>query len=366
MSALFYKTDIFKLIEKTADKAVEELLVRPKHGLVRKRLRSITERMTASVGEKNGLTAQELFNRLLEGMADYLREYPAPSYRRQDLWDFCDGWAGRIAAELGLTYSPKLEDEIDRPACADTGIALVKALHDEKGKTKSELAAELGVSEKTVQTDLRALDPGLSAVRRKPDVLRVGGQEMRVKVECVKDPKSGKRSYYTKNRLHPLILQLNTMQVGHLLTALGKKSDDEGDIVCRELAIYVWDQLSKQARERVREIYAAGDSAFSAFLDEIGEGYGERRSMPYQTEDEMRNGLDMRLSFESVWKAGVTVKKMTVKRGGEKTVLRGVRINWDPADRNRFWAIPADEWPDEEHAFEFQENEVSGYPEFCD
>ncbi len=99
MSALFYKTDIFKLIEKTADKAVKELLMRPGYGREYTHRRSITERMIDAAGEKDGLTARELFGVLLAGMADYLREYPAPSYRRQDLWDVCDGWAGRIAAE---------------------------------------------------------------------------------------------------------------------------------------------------------------------------------------------------------------------------------------------------------------------------
>ncbi|MBO4331293.1 MAG: hypothetical protein J5827_04380 [Oscillospiraceae bacterium] len=366
MSALFYKTDIFKLIEKTADKDVTELLMRSEHGPARTRRRSIKEYMTAAIGEKDGLTAQELFKRLLEGMGDYLREYPAPPYCRQSLWDACDAWAGRLAAELGLTYSPKLEEELDRPACADTGIALVKALHDENGKTKSDLAAELGVSEKTVQTDLRALDPGLKKRGRKAEVLRIGGQEMRVKIECGKDPESGKLLYHTEDRLHPLVLQLNTMQLGHLLTALGRADDDEGDIVCLDLAVDVWSQLSEKGRERIREIYGARERGLSAFLDDIEGESGERASMVFRTEDEMSAELSPKHNIEHAWKAGYTVKKMTVERGGEKTVLHGVRIKWNPADRDLFRAIPADEWPNEENSVSFHIDDVRGFPEFAD
>ena len=219
-------------------------------------------------------TSTELVRSIANGMGDYLRKYPAPPSYKQRLWDSCDCWIRRIADKLGVETGITFEDEMPRPVARDLGVDLIKALHDEAGKTKEKLAEELNVGSKTIQTELRALDPSLREGGADIRPLRIAGQEMHPKIEFrlqarEDNPRAVERVYYMKNRLHPIALQLNTQEAATLLLALFRMNEDTGSLLSREMALDIWCQLSNYGQCRIREKYGSNDREFNAFLDEI-------------------------------------------------------------------------------------------------
>ena len=309
-------------------------------------------------------TPESAFRTIMEGMADYLREYPAPPSYKQGLWETCKDWVDRIANELKIT-GYDFSEEAPEPVIRDTGIALIKALHLSKGKTKEELSRELGVSKKTIQTDLRALDPGLSEGGKSPAPLRIAGQEMHVKISCETDEKTGTRWYHTANRLHPIALQLNTMQVGNLLRALqeidaapDQTADNE---VCRMLAVDIWSQLSPTARDRLKKVYRTRYPAFGSFMDEL-EDTADSSLLEFRTEREMEPELEIRQQLELSMK-GKRVCSLTLKRDGRQIQLQNVIIDWTTGDES-YLAVPADSYPGKENAVRFWLDEVEDYLKF--
>ena len=312
-------------------------------------------------GTSRAQSPESAFRTIMEGMADYLREYPAPPSYKQGLWETCKGWVDRIADELKIT-DYDFSEEAPEPVLKDTGIALVKALHPSKGKTKEELSRELGVSKKTIQTGLRALDPRLSESEKGPATFRIAGQEMRVKIDCETDEKTGTRWYHTANRLHPIALQLNTMQVGNLLRALqeidaapDQRADNE---VCRMIAVDIWAQLSSAARDRLKKVYRSRYPEFGVFMEEL-EDAADNSVMEFRTEREMEPELEIRQQLEMSMK-GNRPCSLTLKRDGQEIQLQNVVIDWTTGDES-YLAIPADAYPDRETAVRFWLEEVEDY-----
>ncbi len=304
---------------------------------------------------------EKVLDAILEGMAYYLAEYPAsPSYR-QRLWETCRRWADRIAARLKIKEYD-FSGNVPEPVSMDTGIALVKALHPSRGKTKEDLGKELGVGAKTIQTGLRALDPHLSEGGKPPAPFRIAGQEMRVRIECETEETTGKRRYHTANRLHPVALQLNTMQAGNLLRALqeidagpDRAADNE---VCRRIALDVWIQLSSTARARLKKIYRGRYPEFGSFLDEL-DSEAEEGLLEFRTERELEPELEIRQQLEMAAKGGRCCS-LTLRQEDEETRLEHVIIDWDTGDGS-YLAIPADPLPDREKAGRFWLDEVEEY-----
>lgn len=133
-----------------------------------------------------------------------------------------------------------------KPVEDDADIVLVKDLHEPR--TKEELAEHLCVGEKTIRNKLRAIDEGTGGIR-------LGGQRVHVKISKTQEDSQTKCQYQTKNRMHPLILQLNTTQLGCLLTALAQ--DDIDYAINRITASYIWDQLSEYAKTRIKKIFVS-------------------------------------------------------------------------------------------------------------
>ena len=313
-----------------------------------------------------GQKPESVLKTIMEGMADFLKEYPAqPSYK-QGLWETCKGWADRIAARLEVAEYD-FSEQAPRPVVRDTGIALVKALHPSGGKTKEELGRELAVGPKTIQTGLRALDPRLTEGGMPPAPFRIAGQEMHVRIDCRKDEITGKRWYHTANRLHPIALQLNTMQAGNLLRALqeidagpDQAADNE---VCRGIALDVWIQLSPTARARLKKIYRGRYPEFASFLDEL-EDAAEEGLLEFRTEREMERELELeiRQQLELAAKGGRRCS-LTLRQEDREMRLEHVVIDWDTGD-GAYLAIPADPLPDREKAVRFRLDEVEEYLAF--
>lgn len=285
-------------------------------------------------------TKNRALDSIIAVMEEYLSGYPAPPVYRQKMWDTCFAWTKRIAAALGLNMPVDFEESIPRPAVKDTGIALVTALHDHAGKTKRELGEELGVSTKSIQTNLRALCPGLQEGGTPTAPLRVGGQELSVPIECDVDPKTGERKYHTENRLHPLVLQFNTMQVGELLRALNSLDEEEDNIVCREIAIDIWSQLSRPGKDRLNKIYGEYYDGFNEFTEYL-EDECENRLLRFHTEVEMTQRLTGPEQLFAVYK-GNELCTLRLIRDQKETVLRRVHVSRDFTEQDMWIAKPED------------------------
>jgi hypothetical protein len=307
-----------------------------------------------------GQEPEDALQMIVEGMADYLKEYPATPNYRQGLWVTCKNWVDRIAGELGIKEFD-FSEEVPEPVARDTGIALVKALHPSKGMTKEELEKELGVSDKTIQTGLRALDPSLSNGGNIPAPFRFAGQEMHVKITGETDEEHGKHRYQTANRLHPIALQLNTMQVGNLLRALqeidaapDQAADNE---VCRMIAVDIWTQLSPVAKTRLKGVYRSRYPEFGSFMDELEEEV-KNRLVEFHPEREMEPDLQVRQQLEMAIK-GNRRCTLRLRQDGQEILLQHVIIDWAAGDE-AYLAIPADPHSDREKAVRFWLEEVEG------
>ena len=309
----------------------------------------------------------QMLRSIMDGMGDFIRALRAPPSLRQKHWDACDAWLGRIARELGAGPAPDLSENEARPLVSDTKIALIKALHSDEPKTKQELAAELGVTDKTIQTALRALCPALRRSGGSDGPLRICGQAVGVRIteetverrETEASPSYRYSAYRTPDRLHPLFLQQNTMQAAHLLRALQRGNALDKDAVCYETALDVWCQLSDEGKARIREVYCARDGALRSFIDDLDRECEEPRPIFFHTEEELRPGMSRFELLESAYKSAAAVS-LTVRKDGENVRLDNVRIRWGESGGDDWLAIPKDEWPREDNAVRFTEDEIIG------
>ena len=276
-------------------------------------------------------TSIELLRVLAEGMADYIRGYTAPVSYTAILWDCCNSWIQRIAEQYGINEESFFEAEMPRPLTCDLGVELVKALHDEAGKTKAQLGEELGVSEKTIQTELRALDPKLQKKGEKIRPLRIAGQEMHPTIQFEDRPVRGKphaveRVFYMKNRLHPIALQLNTQEAGTLLYSLFKMNEDIGSMLSREMALDVWFQLSPSGRERIYEVFGAKNNSFKQFINDITAELEDGRLLTFHTEEQQR---DDSMSIDELimqsFKGGINCR-IVIAQNGKRISIESARI----------------------------------------
>ena len=303
----------------------------------------------------------DLLHTVIDGMADYLRGYPSPASYKQHLWDSCDSWIRRIAEVLGLDAGDLFEDELPRPVERDLGIELIKALHAKGGKTKAELERELGVGKKTIQTELRALDPSLQKTGEKVRPLRIAGQEMHPKIEYRDQYQEDNahrydRVFYMEERLHPLALQLNTHQVGTLLLALYRRYEDEESNLSYEMALDVWCQLSPYGQERIKEIFGR-EPGFREFLEQIRAELAEGRLLAFHSEDELIDSLSHGELLMGLYKGAVECR-IKIRQNGKTIELDKARIVSNGGNHNAWLAIPWSEYPDETNAVSFTTEEL--------
>lgn len=306
-------------------------------------------------------TNADLLRAIICGMADYLRGYPSPASYKQHLWDSCDSWIRRIAEELGLDAGNLFEEELSRPVERDLGIELIKALHAKGGKTKEQLAEDLHIGKKTIQTELRALDPSLQKTGEKVRPLRIAGQEMHPKIECRDLYREGSshsydRVFYMEERLHPLALQLNTHQVGTLLLSLYRRYEDEESNLSYEMALDVWCQLSPYGQKRIEEIFGQ-EPGFRNFLEQIQAELAEGRLLAFHSEDELRDSLSHGELLMGLYKGAVECR-IKIRQNGKTIELDKARIVSSGRNHNAWLAIPWAEYPDQTNAVSFTTEEL--------
>ena len=299
-------------------------------------------------------TARRLYQNTLQALADYLDHYPAGAVFRQRLWETFNAWSKWLADRLGVSDPQPFMDYRKPPVEPDLGVGLVKQLHTKEGKTKAEIARELKIGEKTIQTNLRMLDPTLQEAGKRPKPLRLGGQELRVKI--LHERQGSRDTFRTPERLHPVVLQLNTMQVGHLLRALQMAYDHQSDEVARFLALDIWSQLSTQGRDRIIEIYSQKYPELIPFFADLKDACKSHIPV-FLTETELWEELEIPARLEAAFKGGRVVN-LEIKRDGETKKLDTVRLHISPKGHEYYLAVPANEPTDEAKAELFSVEEV--------
>ena len=359
---------VFELLQKTAQD--DPLAVAM---LDSKKKNNVFERISDEIGDNHESYSdnKELLELIMEGMAQYINSRETPPSLRQKPWNTCNAWIGRIAKELNTRSRNTFEDYCPQPVAIDTRIALIKALHSEKAKTKSDLAAEVGVSEKTIQSNLRALCPALQQSGKPASPIRIGGQEVHAVIrEEAADQNDYAderpyKAYRMADRLHPLVLQLNTIQTAHLLMALQSQNDANKDIVCYETALDVWCQLSEEGKERIREVYCTRSRVFRKFIEDIDSECEEGRLAEFHKEETLWENLDRKSLLESTFKNGAAVS-MKLNKDGRLIELNNVRLRWGEHGGDDWLAIPNVEWPREEHAVRFASKDICGQIEIVE
>ena len=351
--------DLRNLLEITAsqDPKAEKLLLQPVRG------KTVYDYIIKECPDKPKLSSEVLYFSILDGMNDYLKGYQAPPSFRQKLWETCRSWTERITEQTCFTPEDTFDEYIPQPVAADTGIALIKKLHDENGVTKKDLQEKLGVDERTIRNNLRALCPELSEGMKIQKPLRIGGQEIRAKVEVSKD-QNGQKTYRMKERLHPLILQLNTYQVCNLLQALQVMNETGRSNVSLDIALDIWCQLSESGKQRVIEKGSRLYSEFSTFAEEL-DSISEENVFPvFRTESDLENtSREDELSL--AYKSGEPVN-LTLQRDGKRESYHHYTIT-DRDPKTGIWqANCATETASQKNTIFFTTDEVWGYIERAD
>ncbi|MGN0470918.1 MAG: hypothetical protein ACI4GV_08410 [Acutalibacteraceae bacterium] len=205
---------------------------------------------------------------IVDGFADYLRSYPAsPVYKERCIRQFLEKWLKSIAKHFD-EFFPEENDYLPEFLYEDKTVELVKLLHDRDGITKEELHEKLGVSEKTIQTNLRLLSPSLRKNGKKTDSessLKIGGYVVNANIR--EERKKDNRKYYCMpNTVHPIVLLPNLMQVGVLLKSLAQNKDSDVSIYT---GADIWCQLSDYCKKKIWNCFALNDESLVCFINMI-------------------------------------------------------------------------------------------------
>lgn len=251
--------------------------------------------------EEEGLD-EETLEDILRGMSEYLSHYIAIPAFKQKKWREMNQWLHKLPIDDEEIDLDSMIDELFyEPIDKDTSVYILKglqAMSAKEGKTKSELATEIGVKPKTIQIALHLMSPSLNEKKKKKsscvkkrsrtkerEVPRFGGQAVQVPIKYEDftqttkevDSVSGKtrvvnkreRRYYTPDSCNPIALQLNVMQVGSILKGLQLAYDSEVSRNSLLMAVNIWTQLTDHCKLRVNENVFPADKDFHDFLREI-------------------------------------------------------------------------------------------------
>lgn len=217
---------------------------------------------------------------VIDGIKEFYGAYPtAPIYKEKVIRPLLEDWIDNIADFFNERYYDD-SHELDHYVETDKCIEMLKLLQEREGISKEGLHAALGVSEKTIQKDLRAISPSLG----KSDYeLKIGGNPVHAAIK-EKRLSDNRKLFFTPNTVHPLVLLPNIMQVGTMLKALASEKDSE---VAQYVAADIWLQLSDYCKSRIRDIYCKKYPEMKLFLSMVENRIRKGYLFGYSTEREM-------------------------------------------------------------------------------
>lgn len=286
---------------------------------------SLLELITVSSKYKESSEAKKISiaaERIALGMQDYLSDLPLPPALKQRTYNELFTWLERIIEKYNVAaMSP--EDYLTEPVTEDTGVRMVKLLHEKI--SKGDLAEKLGVSKRATQDWLRGIDSSLSEKDDKEGVkdVRFAGQKVYGEIKCTGE--AGKSHYYKmENTIHPVAMQLNVMQVGVLLKSLQTSVYDGSSLVGRGIALDIWAQLTEYGKDRIKTVFAEKDEDLKLFIDELEDGISSGDVPMFKTEAQLFQEGDVNRSDElkMAMKADRTCDIIIKKDGTRSTILK--------------------------------------------
>lgn len=207
-------------------------------------------------------------------LEEYSRKIYSTNYSyKQELRRRYIAWAKEIAETYNIPKEKRdikfLEEKIEK----DTVIALVKSLHDRKGKSVEEISEETNLNSRVVQKWLKKLNESTDNnqnLRETESGCCIAGQPVCVKIQRIpKEEDKRTIRYRTLNTMHPLVLQENLMQVGVLLQSLAHNYVERESNISIAIGIDIWAQLSEYAREKVKEHFSVTDACLAEFISAL-------------------------------------------------------------------------------------------------
>lgn len=284
---------------------------------------------------------EKVYNAIANAMSDYIEQYSAPFFYKQRVRCQFRKWLDKIQEkyDIKVEYIPE-QLTIDNVEL-DTGIAMIKALHDREGKTKKELSEDLRICERAVQKNLRKISPDLYKEKATESVyapFRLGGQPIQAKIR-VQEKEGDKKKYYsTVNTVHPIVLQENIMELGTLIEALSYNYFNNESNISVIIAIDIWSQMSDYARDRIKKYYTIRDKDVIEFIDILEDEFPDNHINSFCTEREMyENNEDMsnrEILTYAIKAAGRTCTLEIEDDQGKTKVLNKQTIKYEHTEDN--------------------------------
>ena len=279
---------------------------------------------------------EDLVADILYAMNLYILGYRAVPAFKQKLYTRCTEWITCIAKYYNiLDVDLLIKEEMVEPIHEDPMVAFVKSIHafdDRTAPKKNDLAAELGVKEKTIRNWVNQLDPGWrkagsgeKIIIDNKNIPRFGGQVLQVDVETATEKREVK--YYTPETLNPVALQMNVTQVGIVLKGLQLANDMDVSDNSMDLAINVWTQLSPYCQKRLKDYYHPDDETFHSFIELVDATSNDEGNDHYfKTEIEMFESESVRNQINMAHKGS---RSCNIRLKGAEKALRNCMIDYD-------------------------------------
>lgn len=231
-------------------------------------------------------------------MVTYLEGYPVAFSFKQRTRKKFKGWLQAISKKYNIVNAeipPELEIS---KGDIDTGVAMLKLLHSRDGVSHEVLQAELNITERAVQKDLIKLSPSLysgPSSSKEPYVpFRLGGQPLSAEISVLlPDSRKGSKRFFSRNSVHPLVLQENIMQLATLLKSLCHQYYGYEDDMAPVIAIDIWSQMSEYAQKKIINYYAFDDSELASFIEILKDECPDDHVCAYRTERAMLDEIEL-------------------------------------------------------------------------
>lgn len=295
------------------------------------------------------------YSSIMCAMIEYIEDFPATfSFKQRTKRNF-KIWLEKIRKDYHLG-NQKLPDELNPNKESDTAIALLKLLHSREGVTYDDIHQELEIGVRAIQKDLVKLSPAMYTGNGEVYApFRLGGQKLQAEIELVeRTKKAGEKRFYTRNTVHPLVLQENVMQLATLLKSLCHQYYDYEDDISVTIAVDIWSQLSSYAQSKIENYFTYGDQDFAAFINILKDECPDDHVCAYHTERQMIRDIEMPIdqSLEYLAKADGRSGILVFFDGTERQLKQISKIQ-GPGESITYKAIDSDN-----DVFEFTKEQV--------
>lgn len=288
---MLQKTNVF-------NKEISEIGFTDQHGK-KIRLIDLVKKETGKYNHRfRGWSEQNMqcaYEAIANAMPKYLDSgYSAPfSFKQRTKVNF-ETWLKNISYEYDI-LNPFVPEALNAKE-NHVGIAMVKLLHCREGITYSDIENKLDISDRSAQKNLVKLNPTLYNGPKEPYApFCIGGQPLCANVELI-DPKetdASQKRFWTRNSVHPLVLQENIMQLATLLNALCHQYFDREDQLSVLIAVDIWNQMSEYAQKKILTYFTHGNEDLKQFVLMLKQECPDDHVCMYHTEREMLKEIEM-------------------------------------------------------------------------